>query len=160
LSKSLSLSKCVFTAGYLDDVTLGDSVENLVLEIGRFQRGANEIGLTLNVTKCEIIGLGQMLRPIWTAGGFAFREPLQTDAILLGSPLFDRGVDVALVKHHETLLKIISRLRLMSAHEAFFLLKKTLWLCHGGCIFCDLPLVLVQAFLATLTWLNEMLSPL
>src|SRR5437867_12058454 len=39
--------------GYLDDVGLGDQVENLISNIQSMEREAQALGLTLNHSKCE-----------------------------------------------------------------------------------------------------------
>jgi len=41
LSKALSLSRCDLTVGYVDDVTLGGSIDSLGSELEDFQRRAN-----------------------------------------------------------------------------------------------------------------------
>jgi len=51
LPKALSLSRCDLTVAYLDDVTLGDSIDSLGGEVVDFHRRASSIGLTLNVKK-------------------------------------------------------------------------------------------------------------
>jgi len=56
ISDALSKISCTFTAGYFDDITLGDTVQNLTGEIKKFQKKALKIGLDLNHAKCEIIG--------------------------------------------------------------------------------------------------------
>jgi len=48
-------SNCTFTAGYLDDITLGDTVQTLDSENKVLKEAAYRVGLTLNHSKCEII---------------------------------------------------------------------------------------------------------
>jgi len=55
LSKALSLSRRDLTVAYLDDVTLGDSIDSLGGEV--VTSSDAQVGLTLNVKKWEIIGL-------------------------------------------------------------------------------------------------------
>jgi len=44
-SDALSKMLCTFTAGYLDDITLGDTVQNQTGQIKKFQKEALKIGL-------------------------------------------------------------------------------------------------------------------
>jgi len=57
MTQVLDSSSCEFTAGYLDDVTLGDSVEILIEEVKALENRASAVGIKLNNAKCEIIGL-------------------------------------------------------------------------------------------------------
>ena len=41
--------------GYLDDVTLGGTVETVASDVAEIIRAGAEIGLSLNVSKCELI---------------------------------------------------------------------------------------------------------
>jgi len=63
---------------YLDDITLGDTVQNLIGEIKKFQKEALGIGLDLNHTKCEIIGL------TYESSGLHYFKPSMAATILLG----------------------------------------------------------------------------
>jgi len=63
LSGALAGSKCTFIAGYLDDVTLGDTVQTLISDIVEFKSASAKVGLSLNASKCEIVGLTDVARP-------------------------------------------------------------------------------------------------
>jgi len=80
---------------------MGGSFESLGEELAKFTDKAISIGLRLNVPKCEIIGLSSPARPFWEETGMSdsFKEPLPSDAMLPGAPLFDDGLDLGLGAH-------------------------------------------------------------
>jgi len=120
LPTTLALPQCDFVAGYLDDVTLGGSVESLAYEVISFRRESSTFFLELNIVKCKIIGLEESARQTWSTTHLDFHEPLPQDAVLLGSPLFDPGINISLHSHSLSLERICKRLLLLSSHEAFF----------------------------------------
>jgi len=75
LSGALADSKCTFTAGYFDDVTLGDTVQTLVSEIVELKSASAKVGLT------------DVARLHWSSSGFKFTESSNSEAMLLGIPL-------------------------------------------------------------------------
>jgi len=101
-------------------------------EVVDFQRRAR-VGLTLNVKKCETIGLNRVSRNIWEETDFAksFLEPSMETANLLGAPLFSEGLNTYLGQQRMTLQIISQKLLLMSGHEAFFLFKNCLTMPKG-----------------------------
>src|SRR5207247_6054071 len=46
-----------FICGYLDDVGMGDTASHLVAHVRSLEKSAKSIGLSLNHSKCEVIGL-------------------------------------------------------------------------------------------------------
>ena len=44
-------------SGYLDDIGIGGDVDSVTSDIARLKLGANSIGLSLNESKSEVIGL-------------------------------------------------------------------------------------------------------
>jgi len=56
---------CDFFAGYLDDFTLGGTVETLITQVHTLEASAGLLGFSLNHTKCEIIGLTDQTRSTW-----------------------------------------------------------------------------------------------
>ena len=64
ISEALSHSSCTFTVGYLDDVTLGDTVQSLGCEIFKLRSLTAALGLSLNEAKCEIVGLSDESRQV------------------------------------------------------------------------------------------------
>jgi len=45
-----------FAAAYLDDITLGGNINNILLDLVVLQRAASSVGLTLNPLKSEVFG--------------------------------------------------------------------------------------------------------
>jgi len=126
LSSVLDLPRCDFVSGYLDDASLGGSVVDLAGEVVLFQRQAAKLGLELNIDKCEIIGLQDMSRSDWSNFGLQFHEPSEADALLLGSPFYNVGIDKTVSKHANALEMICARLQLLTSNEAFYFLKSSL----------------------------------
>jgi len=126
LSNALNCSNCAFTVGYLDDVILGDTVVTLGEDIQRFQLDMSKIGVTLNTSKCEILGFSQESRAKWHSTGLKFHEPLQSDVRALGSPIYACGFQSSMDHYCTVLIKMNARLKFMSAHEAFFLYRNYL----------------------------------
>jgi hypothetical protein len=114
-----------FTSGYLDDVGIGDTVPQLIRHIRAIEQAAAAIGLHLNHKKCEIVGLDESQRQLWTASGLTFLERSCDEAVFLGSPLSPAGVEVALSQNCSQLARVKVRLLKLSAHEAFYLLKNS-----------------------------------
>ena len=139
LSDALSSSKCTLAAGYLNDVVLGDSIDVLIAEIKSFEARARTVGLSLNHSKCEIIGLNSHSRSTWTASGLHFEECKNESAVLLGSPLFTDGMEKVLQAKSDELTFTTSRLRHLSFHEAFCLLRGSLSLPRWLHIFRSSP---------------------
>lgn len=126
ISPALEGSQCIFTTAYLDDITLGDTVETLGREVAKLQAELSKVGLTLNESKCEIIALAEEARPCWNSFHYAFSEPPTADTSLLGSPLFSNGFTAALGRHLNSFSSLAGRLQLLSAHEAFYLYSNSL----------------------------------
>ena len=51
----LSSLQAPLNLSFLDDVTLASQVETVASDVAEIARAGSEIGLTLNVTKCELI---------------------------------------------------------------------------------------------------------
>jgi len=114
-----------FISGYLDDVGMGDSVPRLIEQIHAIEASAALIGLRLNRSKCEIVGLDPSFRQEWSNSGLNFKECSIEESFLLGSPLSTAGVDLALSGSLAQLERVKGRLLKLPAHEAFFLLKNS-----------------------------------
>ena len=65
LDSALKSLDAEFLAGYLDDVSLGDTIPHLIGQIWTLEVAAAAIGLQLNRTKCEIVGLDPSQREVW-----------------------------------------------------------------------------------------------
>jgi len=90
-------SNCEFVAGYLDDVGLGDEVTHLASRVEWLEKEAHTLGLNLNHSKCEVLGLDQCDQSVWGASGFHFSITEEAEAVFLGSPLSAEGADSALL---------------------------------------------------------------
>jgi len=115
--------KCSLVAGYLDDAVIGDSVPNLLENIRNLAVVAASVGLSLNHSKCEIVGLTTSNITLWQSSDLNFSITDKKDACLLGSPLCPEGVDPALSECLSQLRDIAPRLIRLPAHEAYHLLK-------------------------------------
>jgi len=73
ISDALKGLNCTFTAGILDDITLGDTVDTLGDEVKHFQTDVAKVHLTLNVTKCEIICLAEESGQHRNSFGYTFQ---------------------------------------------------------------------------------------
>ena len=125
LDKPLKETRCEFTSGYLDDVALGDTVSNLIERIRALEIAAEQIGLQLNHSKCEVFGISPSTRGQWADSGLNFISRPVEEASLLGSPIHPCGTDSALEARREQLRNILPRLYKLTAHEALFLLRSS-----------------------------------
>jgi hypothetical protein len=113
-----------FVSGYLDDIGMGGDVRGVTADVQKLEHNAKARGLSLNHTKCEVIGLSPSNRRSWDASGLRFTECLLQDATLLGTPIqAGPGVDKALVGKREDLRLMVGRLSLLPSHTALFLLR-------------------------------------
>jgi len=80
------------------------------------------VDLSLNNSKCDIIGIYKEARPNWILSGFKFLEPKTVETVLLGASLFTNGFQFALNHHCKSILLTSNRLQHLSSHEAFFVL--------------------------------------
>jgi hypothetical protein len=126
LNEHLHNIDCEFVAGYLDDVTVGDDVNNIAQSITKFELSTLDVGLKLNRPKCEVIGLSPSINSLWEATGLTFQHCLDTEALLLGTPLYRDGVDGALLSQCAKLEKATQRLSHLSSHEALYMLKHSI----------------------------------
>ena len=72
LDSSLKSLDVEFLAGYLDDVSIGDTVPRLISQVRALVAATAAIGLQLNRAKCEIVGLDPSQREIWEASSLDF----------------------------------------------------------------------------------------
>jgi len=114
---------CDFVAGYLDDVTLGGTVESLNTQDHKLEANEGLLGLSLNHTKCEIIGITSQIRSSWHTSHLGIPEVPPIEASLLGAPLLLEKVENVLVKRLADFTRFTDRLNHLSSHEGLFLLK-------------------------------------
>jgi hypothetical protein len=126
INEMLQGVNCEFVSGYLDDVALGDSVQQVIEALKILEIKAKSIGLCLNHTKCEVIGLSAASSAIWASSGLHYLTPDLSKATLLGAPLQVSGVDSCLEDRQSKLELAAPRLSKMAAPEALFLLKNSL----------------------------------
>jgi len=107
--------------GYMDDLTLGGDEKQVARDVEIVEARAQEIGLMLNMKKCEFISAsGLSNEPIFNE--FIHLDPL--NASLLGAPLtVGQAMDSMLASRCEDLTRAISRLKLIAAHDALILLR-------------------------------------
>ena len=101
-------------------------MEEVAAEVIRFEAEAAAIGLRLNHTKCEVIGLSPQGLTAWSPTGQSFVQCEVEDASLLGAPLHVQRLDKAIEEKCEALERALTRLKHMSAHEAIYILRNSL----------------------------------
>ena len=94
----LNARECDFVVGYLDDFTLGGSVQSLIAQFHAIDSGACALGLELNRLKCEIIGLSDLTQAFWQSSLPGIPEVIFAEASLLGAPLRDERVQQVLME--------------------------------------------------------------
>ena len=108
----------------MDDVTLGGHAGTVARDVQMFRTKGMEMGLQLNVQKCELISVNSS-HPITTSlKEFVQMEP--TNSCLLGTPLLlgnAIAMNNALEARCDDLDRAISRLKLLSAHDGLLLLR-------------------------------------
>ena len=117
----LSSLKSALAFGYLDDVTVGGDEASVEDDVSSLMEDGKAIGLSLNIRKCELISS----RPINKFPIISSFTHLQTDeANLLGAPLHSgSSMDSALNTQCGNLERAVSRLKLISAHDALTILR-------------------------------------
>jgi hypothetical protein len=112
----------VLSLGYLDDLTVGDKQTVVAADIQRVKDFGENMGLTLNISKCELFChpntsiVDPMLR--------SFSRRNINDASLLGAPLFvGPELDDAWSTRLTDLRRAVDRLSLVGAQDALILLR-------------------------------------
>ena len=128
--------------GYLDDVTIGGSLGSVIDDVERFRHEDLLIGLELNPSKCEVIGLSDVAGDL-TFDGFA-RVGFD-DAELVGSPLA-RGRRQNAISEAKCieLERAMSRLNLIDSHYAFSIISNCISAPKLLYTWSALPVVLVM----------------
>ena len=109
-----------FVLGYLDDVTAGGDSAVLANDFLLLRDMAAEVGLSLNIGKCEIVGSENDPIPLCFDG---FRRLGSEKCDLLGVPLFGGDtLDNALASRCSDLARAGERLKLLSSHDALLIL--------------------------------------
>ena len=112
---------------YLDDVSMGGPANVVEADLLDFMRDAGDLGLSLNVGKCEVVGSN----PVGLPHSFVnFKTLKPEECILLGPPLFEGpAMDDAIEARCIELQRASSRFHLITAHDALVFLKS----CMGAC---------------------------
>jgi hypothetical protein len=107
--------------GYMDDVTIGGTEDQVANDVETVRRRGEEMGLRLNEKKCEFINSsGQSSAPIFTQ----FIHLQSVSATLLGAPInTGEAMDSALNSRCDDLSRAIDRLTAISAHDSLILLR-------------------------------------
>ena len=135
LAFSLAIDACArnisseFNIWYLDDATIAGPASTIVEDLRTIQVNLHNIGLELNPRKCEVAFLGQPFSPshsstinsILSSIPNIQETPLQ-ELTLLGSPLLDSGLTIALDKAKSTISRLCERLKHLDSHTALFFL--------------------------------------
>ncbi len=114
---------------YLDDATLGGSVEDVLADLNNIIRDLGDAGLEVNDRKCELILLNHTPEEVGNTDALfkevlpGFRCPPEHQQMLLGSPLTPAAITPALTGKAEELHRLLRRLLHIDAHTALALLK-------------------------------------
>ena len=110
-----------FGVFYLDDGTLGGSLEEVLRYLRMVGRVAGDMGLQLNHSKSEIICDDPITRQSMLAAFPEFCMVSQAHATLLGSPIGNsvEGIEDTIRAKTEALAVMGDTLRLLHAHDAF-----------------------------------------
>ena len=120
----LNSLKSELTVGYLDDLTLAGTEADVENDVKRVIDCGCNLGLKLNISKCELITNGGSHISSSVIG--AFQRVSMDEATLLGAPLFQgRALDESWKERCEDLSRAAERLSLVSAQEALILLRSS-----------------------------------
>ena len=112
--------------GYLDDVTLGGTADEVSTEVERIRQEGAQLGIDLNDSKCELIGFSDDYTSLPPGLG-QFNLVDSNEAILLGSPLLSgSAVHNILQQKVEALQVMASRMSHLQAHDALTILRHSL----------------------------------
>ena len=116
--------KSELVIGFMDDVTVGGRSKMVADDVKTIINRGKEVGLTLNVKKCEAVIKDVKLLD----GVFDGFSPVAPDSvILLGAPLSEgQAMSECLSSRCADLSRAVDRMRLVSAHDALLLLKTCL----------------------------------
>ena len=116
--------KSPFNIWYMDDGSLGGDVDGLIKDFLLLQQIGSSIGLELNESKCELItdDLDVLLK--FRAIAPSIQHISVSRSVLLGAPIGNsEGIDASLSNKLVEFQRLANKLKQLSAHDAFFLLK-------------------------------------
>ena len=108
--------------GYLDDLTLGGEQSAVAKDVERVAEIGQAMGLTLNISKCELITESgtTVCDPILQS----FKRVPVSEAFLLGAPLSQGpALDQAWSERCNDLTRALERLKLIASQDALILLR-------------------------------------
>jgi hypothetical protein len=125
IRKMLNSLKADLVLGYLDDISLGGSIDLVQDALMVLISTCNALGLSLNRTKCEVIqGRGVSDLPQCFND---FKKLSIEEATLLGSALVvGTAMDDGLEKKLQDLKRAVQRFELITSHDALLILKGSL----------------------------------
>ena len=108
----------------MHEVTLGGHADTIAGDVEMFRiKGMKEMRLQLNIKTCELISANSSHPNTTSLKNFVQMKP--TNSYLLGTPLLpDNAMDNALEARCDDLDRAMSRLKLLSAHNALLLLLR------------------------------------
>ena len=119
----------VFNVWYLDDGTLGGIPQSITKDLELILHRSSQLGLNLNLSKCELYVSGA--DPSFISGvinqlhllapGIWILDP--SEVMLLGSPLTMEALSPAFQSKMSAIRTLVSRLEVLFAHDAFYLLR-------------------------------------
>ena len=118
------LMKAPLNIWYMDDGTLGGDIEVLINNFLVVQQMGDSIGLKLNESKCELITYDLDVLLKFRAISPSIQHISVSRAVLLGAPIGNsEGIDASLSNKLTEFQRLANKLKQLSAHDAFFLLK-------------------------------------
>ena len=116
--------KSALAFGYLNDVTVGGDGASVEEDVSRLKSEGKDIGLSLNIGKCELI-TARPTNKFPIIGSFKLLHSDEPN--LLGAPLQPGpSMDSTLNTQCDNLERAVSRLKLISAHDALTILRNCL----------------------------------
>ena len=113
-----------FKVFYLDDGTLGGTIEEVVNDLGMLEGVADTLGLVLNHRKTEVVSNNEAIRRAMLAVHPDLKCVDPADACLLGSPIGDdQSIDCSLSAKLRSLELLGERLTLLHSQDALCLLR-------------------------------------
>lgn len=129
---SLAIQKVIRSLGsdvncwYLDDGCLIGTAKQIHQDLIKIKELSIEIGLKLNLSKCEIFDPKNCVRAL-QVDIFCEMKPLSVNNTnLLGSPLFQQSAEDLFTEKLQSMKNIMESLSDIDAHYALFILKKCL----------------------------------
>ena len=112
---------------YLDDGTLGGTLDDVLQDLSTVQRAARELGLQLNCKKSEMICEDTTTRKVILSAVPGVCEVDRDQATMLGSPIGnDISIQSAIQAKSKSLEVLGNKLQYLHSHDAFCLLSHAL----------------------------------